>query len=141
MDAKPKTGRKPFEPTPEQRLRVQIMASCGMPQDYICTQIINRQTGNPIDRKTLRRAFKEELVQASPVANAMVAQSLFKKATGTGPQSVTAAIFWLKCRAGWKPVEGVEVTGKDGAPLPAGAAPTITREELVDLATKIAREI
>ena len=35
-------------------------------------------------------------------ANSAVAQSLFKKATGDGPQSVAAAIFWAKTRMGWK---------------------------------------
>ena len=51
---------------------------------------------------------------------AKVAESLFRKATGDHRQSVTAAIFWLKTRAGWK--EGA-------APEPGGGWPT--RIELV----------
>ncbi len=35
-------------------------------------------------------------------ATAKVAESLFRKATGDGAQSVTAAIFWLKTRGGWR---------------------------------------
>jgi hypothetical protein len=31
-----------------------------------------------------------------------VAESLFRKATTDGAQSVTAAIFWLKTRGGWR---------------------------------------
>jgi len=31
-----------------------------------------------------------------------VAESLFRKATGEGSQSVTAAIFWLKTKGGWR---------------------------------------
>jgi hypothetical protein len=30
---------------------------------------------------------------------------------------VTAAIFWLKTRAGWKDTTSHEVSGKDGAPV------------------------
>lgn len=111
----PKGGRPPFEATPEMRVKVAIMASCGMPQPLICEQIINRQTGRPIDRVTLRKAFKEELATGKAQATALVAQSLFKKATGNGPQSVTAAIFWLKTQGGWKTTEALDVTGKDGA--------------------------
>lgn len=110
-------GRPAFQPTPEQRLKVSIWAACGMPQDYICTQIINPQTGAPITKKTLESAFRKELDEGMEQATAQVTMSLFKKATGNGPQSVTAAIFWLKCRAGWKPVEQVELTGRDGAPI------------------------
>ena len=63
------------------------------------------------------RAFRQVLDDGKDVANSMVAQALFSKAVGGGQQSVTAAIFWLKCRAGWKPVEGLELTGKDGQTL------------------------
>lgn len=35
-------------------------------------------------------------------ANAQVAQSLFNQATNEVKPNVTAAIFWLKCRAGWR---------------------------------------
>jgi hypothetical protein len=34
-------------------------------------------------------------------ANAKAAKSLFRRATGEGRESVVAAIFWLKTRAGW----------------------------------------
>ena len=40
---------------------VQGMAAVGVRQDLICTQVRNRATGAPIDRKTLRRAFRAEL--------------------------------------------------------------------------------
>jgi hypothetical protein len=31
-----------------------------------------------------------------------VAENLYRKATGEGREAVTAAIFWLKTRAGWR---------------------------------------
>ena len=40
-----------------------------------------------------------------------MAESLFRKATGDHRQAVTAAIFWLKTRAGWKEASVHEVNG------------------------------
>jgi hypothetical protein len=50
-------------------------------------------------------------------ANTKVAESLFRKATGDGPQSVAAAIFWLKTRAGWMETTVHEHGGAEGMPL------------------------
>ncbi len=55
-----------------------------------------------IGPKTLRKHYREEFDTGRVKANAKVAESLFRKATGDGRQSVTAATFWLKTRAGWK---------------------------------------
>ena len=105
-------SRNPFIPTKEQVLTVRVMTACGMPQEVICQQIINPENGKPIDSKTLRKVFREELDGGKSVANALVAQSLFKKATsGTGQGAVTAAIFWLKTQAGWKETQKVEHSG------------------------------
>lgn len=132
-------GHPPFKPDQEQRMMVSVMSSCGFPHEAICQRIINPRTGKPIDAKTLRRAFRAELDAGMATANAIVAQSLFKKATGSGAQSVTAAIFWLKCRAGWKPIEGVELTGKDGQPLPG--VPQLSPEQFEAIARKLAEEV
>jgi hypothetical protein len=40
-----------------------------------------------------------------------IAESLFRKAIGNDRQSVTAAIFWLKTRAGWKETSVHELNG------------------------------
>lgn len=108
-------GRPTFVPTNEQRLKVEIMVACGMAQTMICEQIVNTTTGKAIDLKTLRKVFRDELDRGSQTANSLVAQALFKKATGTGPQSVTAAIFWMKARAGWKDKQHIELEGHVGA--------------------------
>jgi hypothetical protein len=55
-----------------------------------------------IDAKTLRKHYREELDTGQIKATAKVAESLFRKATTDGSQSVTAAIFWLKTRGGWR---------------------------------------
>lgn len=128
-------GRKPFTPTPEMRLKVGIQAACGLPQPMIAEGIVNPTTGRPIDLKTLRRAFRTELDDGAARANALVAQSLFKKATGTGQGAVTAAIFWLKTKGGWKETVRVENTGKDGAPIQHEHRHSATDAELEAIAT------
>jgi hypothetical protein len=50
-------------------------------------------------------------------ANAKVAENLFRKATGEGRESVTAAIFWLKTRARWKETSAIEHGGPEGDPF------------------------
>jgi len=78
------------------------MAACGMPHAEIARQIINPDTGLPISEPTLRSAFRDDLDAGKARANALVAQSLFKKATGEGKGAVAAAIFWMKTQARWK---------------------------------------
>jgi hypothetical protein len=119
-NGKKKAGRPALEPTENQRVTVSIMSACGTPQSEICKHIISPATGKKIDPKTLRKFFAAEIKQGKEIANSMVAQSLFKKATGKGQGAVTAAIFWLKTQAGWKESSVVENqhTGKGGKELP-----------------------
>ena len=111
-------GRKPFQPTDTDRRLVASLAGIGAPHEYIASQVINPQTGKPMTAKTIRVHFRAELDTAKDKTNALVAQSLFKHATGAGKGAVAAAIFWMKVRAGWKePATGIELTGKDGGPV------------------------
>ena len=55
-----------------------------------------------IDQKTLRKHYRKELDKGHIKATAKVAENLYRRATGEGREAVTAAIFWLKTRAGWK---------------------------------------
>jgi hypothetical protein len=82
-----------YVPTEEQRRTVRAMSGLGIPQDDIATFL-------EIDKKTLRKHFREELDRGSIEATTKVAQSLFRMATDGG--SVAAAIFWMKARAGWR---------------------------------------
>jgi hypothetical protein len=77
-----------------QRRMVEVMVGVGVPETDIA-----RVLG--IDLATLRAQHPEELATGQIIANAKVAESLFRKAIGDGPQSVAAAMFWLKTRAGW----------------------------------------
>lgn len=107
-------GRKPFEPTLEQRKHVETLAGLGLRQDEIVLLIENPTTGRPIDEKTLRRHFQQELASGPSRLNMQVAQALARRAMGKGAGAVTAAIFWLKCRAGWKESIRIEAEVKSG---------------------------
>ena len=97
-------GRPAHAPEPFHRRQVEAMAGYGIPETDIA-----RVLG--IDPKTLRKYYREELDTGHVKANAKVAESLFRKATSDHRQSVTAAIFWLKTRAGWKETSVHEVNG------------------------------
>ncbi|WP_287194244.1 hypothetical protein [Mesorhizobium sp.] len=88
----PRPGHKPDEAS---RRQVEALAGYGVPEPGIAAMIA-------VDPKTLRKHYRHELKIGHTKANSAVAQSLFRKATGEGPQSVTAAIFWAKTRMGWK---------------------------------------
>jgi hypothetical protein len=96
MATKFKDTTKPhYRPTAEQRSQVDAMAAYGVPEVAIAKVL-------KIAPKTLRKHFRDELDTAHVKANSAVAQSLYRKATSDGPQSVTAAIFWAKTRMGWR---------------------------------------
>jgi hypothetical protein len=114
--AKRKTGRKktrgkpPFEPAAEHRSLVETVAGFGLLHRDICLLIVNPHTGKPVSEPTLRKNFKAELAVGAVKANAKVVQSLYQQATTKG--NVTAAIWWTKCRMGWKETVRTEVAGK-----------------------------
>lgn len=107
-----------FHPTDEHRSIVRALRAAGMTEEGIASAIFNPIHKKPIDLKTLRKYFKLELDQSHAQAVAKVFASLFTNATVHN--NVAAQIFFLKTRAGFREVQPVEVTGKDGAPL-AGA--------------------
>lgn len=85
-----------------------------------------------IDPKTLRKYYAETIATARYSANATVAGTLFKEATGylelddrgkqkqTKKPNVIAQIFWLKTRGGWR--EQDRVNGDRNAPMPGDEA-------------------
>ncbi|HEX3576539.1 MAG TPA: hypothetical protein VHU42_18225 [Rhodopila sp.] len=107
--AKNKGGRPRYEPTDRDRATVKALAGYGIKQDDIAKVL-------GIHDETLRDKFRGELDKAAIEANAAVSQSLYNMATKGA--NVTAAIFWLKCRAGWKDPQLHEHSGPDGAAIP-----------------------
>ena len=93
---------KKHEPTAETRTKVNVLASVGTPQDQIALVI-------GISKNTLIKHYRKELDTAMTMANAQVAQSLYQQAKSG---NTAAAIFWLKCRAGWVDKQQIEHTGQ-----------------------------
>lgn len=102
-DQQAKAGRPPFEPTEEQRELVTKMAQAGIRLGEMCLMIRWPNTDKPISIRTLQRCFERELTDAPILLNVQAAASLFAmvKAGNLG-----ATIFWLKCRAGWREIDG-----------------------------------
>jgi len=96
-----------FKPTPEERKQVEAMAGYGVPHEQIAVLIGE----DGIDADTLKKHFKNELVQGKAKANAKVGQTLFQKATSG---DTTAAIWWSKTQMGWKDTQAHEISGVDG---------------------------
>lgn len=73
-----------------------MMSAMGIP-DYDIAKVIG------VSEPTMRKHFWQELEVGHIEANAKVASTLYRTATDpTHPKSVTAGIFWLKARAGWR---------------------------------------
>lgn len=74
------------------------MAGYGVPEHAIARVVGHRSedAAQALPRGTRTPA------RSRPTAK--VAESLFRKATSDGSQSVTAAILWLKTRGGWREV-------------------------------------
>lgn len=110
-------ARRAHRPDERGRRQVEALAAYGVPEFDIA-----RVVG--IDPKTLRKHYREELDTGAIKATAKVAEFLFRKATTEGAQCVTAAIFWMKTRGGWREApQAHEVAYKDAAEM--------TDEELI----------
>ncbi len=120
--------RPSHKPDPELRRQVEALAGFGIPEADMAGLI-------GIDPKTLRKHYRQELDRGHTKANARVAENLFRKASGDGRVSVTAAIFWLKARARWKETTLNEHTGLDGKPI---AQVTEVRRIIVSAPERIA---
>ena len=85
-------GRPKHQPTDQFRRQVKTMAGFGIHQDEIANLL-------DIAAKTLRLHYRRELDTGATEANVRVANSLYTMAVQDKIPS--AAIFWLKVRAGW----------------------------------------
>jgi hypothetical protein len=114
-------SRKPHEPTEKDRKQVSVMAGIGLTHDQIADVM-------GISDETLRKYYSKELKISASVMTAQVANNLYSIATSKGQGSVSAAIFWMKTRGGWREKDRIEVTGKDGEPIQIQSVPINTDE-------------
>ena len=91
---RPARGRPSHAPTDETRTMVESLSGFGIPQTEIA-----RLVG--IDPKTLRFHYADQIELGTIKATAKVAQNLFTMACKPTREGLSAAIFWLKVRAGW----------------------------------------
>jgi len=94
-------------PTEETRKLVKMLASLGTRYQDIALKL-------DIIDDTLRKHYKNELEEGRIDANAQIANTLFQQAK---KGNMTAAIFWLKTRAGWKETTAHELSGANGSAI------------------------
>jgi hypothetical protein len=82
--------RAKFEPTEEQRAKVEVLAGIGLPEERIAIMIGPKG----IDPKTLRKHFSRELLLGPAKAQAKVMQTFLQMATSGN--CVAATIFCVK---------------------------------------------
>ncbi len=100
-------ARSPHEPTAETRRLVEQHAAVGTPH-----QQIGKLLGVSVN--TLKKHYREELDLGLARANAVVASTLFSQAKAG---NITAAIFWMKTRGGWRETAKLEHGGSPGEPI------------------------
>lgn len=107
-------GRKAHQPTEKTIKQVETLAGYGLPMEQIGSVI-------DVSVSTLQKYYREPLDRGVAKANALVAESLFKQATGG---NTTALIFWAKTRMGWREVQRHEVGVGEGEPMTTGVKVT-----------------
>lgn len=108
-------SRPSFAPTVEQRRLVEQLTGIGCTQDEVLHCVPWGRPGDkPVDGKTLRKHFADELQRGTSLANMRLKKTAFDLAV-EGDR--TMLIFLLKVRCGYSETVKVEATGRDGAPL------------------------
>src|SRR6516165_6194770 len=104
-----KMARPTFEPTTEQRVKVQTLAEYGAPETHIATKL-------GIAKNTLSKHFAAELEAGQQEAKLQVGTFILDSILGRGGirddrARATLAIFYAKTRMGWKET-GIHLHGE-----------------------------
>ena len=94
-------GRPPHEPTRDSRRLVEHHAATGTLHQQIAKLV-------GVSLNTLKKYYAEELELGLARANAVISGTLFAEAK---KGNITACIFWLKTRAGWRETAKLEHSG------------------------------
>jgi predicted transcriptional regulator len=103
-------GRPPFKITKEVLTKVETLASRGLTQQQIA-DALGIHVGTLCEKKNQFNEFNEAIKSGQAKGISTVANQLFENAKNGDN---TAAIFYLKNRAGWADKVEQEITGKDG---------------------------
>lgn len=125
--AKRGRGQPPFDPTEEQRGKVEMMVGCGLTYKQIAMLTTNPKTGKGISTHTLERHFVEELLVGRAKVHAKVVGSLVSLACSKRPGAVTAQIWYTKSQLGWRGEERfiheIDIASTGVLVAPAGRTP------------------
>jgi predicted DNA-binding protein (UPF0251 family) len=102
-------GTNKHIPNDKDRNVVRSMTAYGIQQDVICKVL-------GISKPTLHLHYRSEIDVAAALATSKVAESLFNNATKK--MNVSAQMFWLRARGGWRTVEEVNLKSEDGSMSP-----------------------
>ena len=103
-DGVKKGGKPPHKVTEENQAIVRRLSALGVTYEDIALKL-------KISSDTLVKYYKDILQEGRIDANSVIAGTLYNQAK---QGNMTAAIFWLKTRAGWKETQVNEVTGANG---------------------------
>jgi hypothetical protein len=110
-------GNRAFKPTPILRKMVKSAYGLGMRQKDICL-LLRSENDIPMDTKTLRKHFKEELEVGRAPVEYRIRQSAWQVASDPNhPKFSTMNIWVQKTLLGINETQVHEVTGPDGEPL------------------------
>lgn len=128
-------ARPRFTPTREDRAVVTALLINGVPLETCRLHVTNRSTHKPVSYKTFTAAFNDEIATAVATTNAEVCSNLYRIATANNESAatVTAAIFWMRTRCGWKFADASTPPQLDDGPEMVGTearARQIIAEEL-----------
>jgi len=97
------------------------MAGFGVPHEQIASTI-----RGGIDAETLKKHFKQELIEGKAKASAQVGRSLFQKAVDG---DTSAAIWWSKSQMKWTGEQKIDLTSSDKSMTPQVIERVIVKED------------
>jgi hypothetical protein len=121
-------GRPAFQPSEEQRRIVEVMVGFGIPEAEICG-LIRKANGKPIDGKTLRKRFREEIATGAAKIKLTVGQFMVASILGRDAEPgivplrderarASLAQLFARSRMGWRETVVNQHEGKErGAPI------------------------
>lgn len=89
---------KQHRPTTENREKIRMLASCGVPIHLIPHAL---DPNHPMDVSTLYKYYDKDIKAGQAQTAALVGQNIAQMAMGSGKEALVAAIFYAKSQMGW----------------------------------------
>lgn len=108
-----KRGKKQIIIPPSDIHKIESMAATGLTIEQIRNNLGYKKT-TYYKNKKINAEIAEAIKRGESKGIAVATSKLFE---GIQKNNLTAIIFFLKCRAGWKETNVTELTGQDGKPI------------------------